>query len=137
MPCVSCPWVSKGLKGQACLAAHCFSLTSSLSVTVTQLSKHSPFIDPKDKGEPTHGHKTKSLLCSTEASISCFTIFGQDASGERKYVEPRSKHRLFYYERNLGYTTIFCPISEDFPLGVWLGDESNPEMRVRVPITPR
>ncbi len=26
---------------------------------------------------------------------------------------------------------------EDYPNGVWLGDETNPEMRVRVPITPR
>ena len=25
--------------------------------------------------------KTKSLLCSMEAGISCFTIFGKDASG--------------------------------------------------------
>ena len=36
---------------------------------------------PKDKGGPTHGHKTKSQLCSIEAGISCFTIFGKDASG--------------------------------------------------------
>ena len=25
VPCVGCPWVSKDLKGQTCLAAHCFS----------------------------------------------------------------------------------------------------------------
>jgi len=28
-------------------------------------------------------------------------------------------------------------LAEDFPNGSWLGDENNPEMRVRVPITPR
>lgn len=27
-------------------------------------------------------------------------------------------------------------ISEDYPSGTWLGDENNPEMRVRCPITP-
>lgn len=31
----------------------------------------------------------------------------------------------------------FCSFTEDFPNGTWLGDEHNPEMRVRVPITPR
>ena len=25
VPCVGCPWVSKDLQGQACLAGHCFS----------------------------------------------------------------------------------------------------------------
>ena len=35
----------------------------------------------EDKGGPTHGHETKSDLCSMEAGISCFTIFGKDASG--------------------------------------------------------
>ena len=29
VPCVGCPWVSKDLKGQACLAAHCFSAWSA------------------------------------------------------------------------------------------------------------
>ena len=41
VPCVGCLWVSKDLKGQACLAAHCFSA----SLHHAQLSKHSPFID--------------------------------------------------------------------------------------------
>ena len=36
---------------------------------------------PEDKGGPTHGHETKSQLCSMEAGISCFTIFGKDANG--------------------------------------------------------
>ena len=40
MPCVSCPLVSKGLKGQACLAAHCFSLPicilNTMSLTAWQ-----------------------------------------------------------------------------------------------------
>ena len=43
VPCVGCPWVSKGLKGQACFTVHCFSI--SLSLHHAQLSKHSPFID--------------------------------------------------------------------------------------------
>ena len=33
VPCVGCPWVSKGLKGQACLTVHCFSLSLSTSPT--------------------------------------------------------------------------------------------------------
>ena len=32
------------------------------------------------------------------------------------------------------YTLLF---SEDYPSGTWLGDEGNPEMRVRTAITPR
>ena len=38
---------------------------------------------PGDKGGPTHGHKTKSQLCSMEAGTSCFTISGKDV----KWVE--------------------------------------------------
>ncbi|GFO05907.1 protein banp [Plakobranchus ocellatus] len=39
---------------------------------------------------------------------------------------------------NLGpnVTLITLNTEEDFPSGTWLGDEHNPEMRVRVPITP-
>ncbi|BFZ13093.1 hypothetical protein BsWGS_16132 [Bradybaena similaris] len=39
---------------------------------------------------------------------------------------------------NLGpnVTLITLNTEEDFPSGAWLGDEHNPEMRVRVPITP-
>ncbi|KAK3749512.1 hypothetical protein RRG08_043419 [Elysia crispata] len=39
---------------------------------------------------------------------------------------------------NLGpnVTLITLNTEEDFPNGTWLGDEHNPEMRVRVPITP-
>lgn len=33
-------------------------------------------------------------------------------------------------------TLITLNSEEDFPHGTWLGDETNPEMRVRVPITP-
>lgn len=29
-----------------------------------------------------------------------------------------------------------CLFLEDYPSGTWLGDENNPEMRVRCPITP-
>ncbi|XP_067651436.1 protein BANP-like [Haliotis asinina] len=40
--------------------------------------------------------------------------------------------------QNLGpnVTLITLNTEEDYPNGVWLGEESNPEMRVRVPITP-
>lgn len=30
----------------------------------------------------------------------------------------------------------FLPHIEDFPDGTWLGDESNPQMRVRCPVSP-
>ena len=33
VPYVGCPWFSKGLKGQACLAVHCFSLYISSTST--------------------------------------------------------------------------------------------------------
>ena len=45
MPCVGCPWVSKDLKGQACLAAHCLSAGLCQQPNHFQPSKHSPFID--------------------------------------------------------------------------------------------
>ncbi|KAK2162178.1 hypothetical protein LSH36_102g03003 [Paralvinella palmiformis] len=40
--------------------------------------------------------------------------------------------------QNLGphVTLITLNSEEDFPNGTWLGDENNPEMRVRVPVTP-
>ena len=80
VPCVGCPWVSKGLKGQACLVVHCFSFSPSLHHA--QLSKHSPFIGLGRQKEDQHMvTKTKSSLCLTEAGISCFTIFGKDVSG--------------------------------------------------------
>ena len=45
VPCVGCPWVSKGLKGQACLTVLCFSLYTLASTLQPHLSKHAPFID--------------------------------------------------------------------------------------------
>ena len=33
VPCVGCPWVLKGLKGQTCLAAQCSSLSLSINIT--------------------------------------------------------------------------------------------------------
>ena len=45
VPCVGCPWVSKDLKGQACLTVHCFSAGLCQQPHHNQLSKHSPFID--------------------------------------------------------------------------------------------
>ena len=79
VPCVSCSLVSSGLKGQACLTAHCFSHISQHHPV--QLSKHPLLLIPEDKGGPTHGHETKIQFCSIEAGISCFTIFGKDVSG--------------------------------------------------------
>ena len=46
MPCVGCPDVSKGLKGQAGLTMHCSTdLSQSWYQHHAQLSKHFPFID--------------------------------------------------------------------------------------------
>ena len=83
VPCVGCPWVSKGLKGQACLTVHCFSLSLNYHMQPhAQLSKHSPFIDlGRQRRTNTWSLKQRVSLCSTEAGISCFTIFGKDASG--------------------------------------------------------
>merc|ERR550532_2749425 len=40
--------------------------------------------------------------------------------------------------QNLGpnVTLITLNSEEDFPNGCWLGDENNPEMRVRIPLSP-
>ena len=86
MPCVGCPCVSLDLKGQACLAMHC---STGLSLYQNQhhrlihsLANVSLLLIPEDKKEDQHlVTKTKSLLCLTEAGISCFTIFGKDVSG--------------------------------------------------------
>ena len=53
VPCVSCPCVSKGLKGQACLAMHFsphhhFIMHSLASIPFLLISE--------DKGGPIHGH---------------------------------------------------------------------------------
>ena len=42
--------------------------------------------------------------------------------------------RVFLARRSMQHLVLFA---DDFPNGTWLGDETNPEMRVRVPITPR
>ena len=64
-------------------------ITSSLTHSLASIPL---LLIPEDKGGPTHGHKTKTQFCSTEAGSSGFTIFGKDASGKRKYIEPRLKH---------------------------------------------
>lgn len=46
----------------------------------------------------------------------------------------RLNNILRYFDLNFEIQNEFL---EDFPHGTWLGDETNPEMRVRVPITPR
>ena len=96
VPCVSCPMVSKVFKGQACLAAHCFSLSQHHLTSIHSLASIPLLLIPEDKGGPTHGHETKGQLCLMEAGSSGFTIFGKDVSGERKYIELRSKYQLFY-----------------------------------------
>ena len=45
MPCVGCPAVSKDLKGQTCLTAHCFSLCFSLRILKCSLASIPLFID--------------------------------------------------------------------------------------------
>ena len=60
VPCVGCPFVSKDLMGQACLAMHC-STGLSLLVSVSTSSIHSLasislLLILEDKGGPTPGH---------------------------------------------------------------------------------
>jgi len=52
--------------------------------------------------------------------------------------EPGELNPLDHSISNLGpnVTLITLNTEEDFPNGTWLGDENNPEIRVRVPITP-
>ena len=53
VPGVGCPWVSKGCKGQACLAVHCFSISLCIMPSLASI----PFLlISEDKGGPTHGH---------------------------------------------------------------------------------
>ena len=54
VPCVGCPWVSKGLKGQACLTVHCFSF--SHCIIMPSLASTPLLLILEDKGGPTHGH---------------------------------------------------------------------------------
>ena len=59
VPCVGCPWVSKGLKGQ--LASLC---TASLSLSLCimpSLASISLLLILEDKGGPTHGHQNKEF----------------------------------------------------------------------------
>ena len=57
VPCVGCPWVSKDLKGQACLAAHCFSLCFPLSIIIMHSLASIPLLLISEvKGGPTPGH---------------------------------------------------------------------------------
>ena len=52
VPCVSCPCVSRGLKGQACLAMH----FSSHHIIMHGLASIPLLLILEDKGGPTHGH---------------------------------------------------------------------------------
>ena len=82
VPCVGCPWVFKDLKGQACLAAHCFSASLCQQPHHVQLSKHFPFIDHgRQRRTNTWSLKQRVHSVRQKWGISCFTIFGKDASG--------------------------------------------------------
>ena len=65
VPCVDCPWVSKDLKGQVCLTAHCFSPHLMPSSSQIQLSKHSPFIDLR-RQRRTNTWSLKQRVCSAQ-----------------------------------------------------------------------
>ena len=58
VPCVGCPWISKGLKGQACLTVHCFSFSHYIIIMkiVPSLASIPLLLILEDKGGPTHGH---------------------------------------------------------------------------------
>ena len=53
VPCAGCPCVSKGLKGQACLAVHCFSFSLCIMPSLASIPL---LLISEDKGGPTHGH---------------------------------------------------------------------------------
>ncbi|KAK2184199.1 hypothetical protein NP493_278g02024 [Ridgeia piscesae] len=55
-------------------------------------------------------------------------------SNKSASTSPSSDHNIHSLGPNV--TLITLNTEEDFPNGSWLGDENNPEMRVRVPITP-
>ena len=60
VPCVGCPDVSKDLKGQACLAMHCFTVTHQFIISsishLTALASITLLLILEDKGGPTPGH---------------------------------------------------------------------------------
>ena len=57
VPCVGCPWVSKGLKCQDCLAVHCFSFSCCIINNIMPSLASIPLLLVlEDKGGPTHGH---------------------------------------------------------------------------------
>ena len=56
VPCVGCPWVSKGFKGQTCLAVHCFSASTIMKMMMPSLASIPLLLILEDKGGPTHGH---------------------------------------------------------------------------------
>ena len=53
VPCVGCPWVSKG---QTCLAVHCFYFSLSVCTIMPSLASIPLLLILEDKGGPTHGH---------------------------------------------------------------------------------
>ena len=55
VPCVGCPWVSKGLKGQACLTVHCFYFLL-VYIIMPSLASICLLLISEDKGGPTYGH---------------------------------------------------------------------------------
>ena len=53
VPCVGCPWVSKGLKGQGLL---CCALLQPPTNKMISLASILLLLTSEDKGGPTHGH---------------------------------------------------------------------------------
>ena len=50
--------------------------------------------------------KTKSQLCSTEEGISCFTIFGKDASGVEEIYRAQTETPIILLQMKIGLHNI-------------------------------
>ncbi|KAL8590613.1 hypothetical protein ACOMHN_011049 [Nucella lapillus] len=80
--------------------------------------------------------RQNSSMISNNTSRRGAVIVGLPQNGTK--MEPGDPQCLSDGIQNLGpnVTLITLNTEDDFPNGTWLGDENNPEMRVRVPITP-
>ena len=59
---------------------------------------------------------------------NCIIFLNNDFNWPSTSVDKMSSLKFYLYTLHF---------SEDYPSGTWLGDEGNPEMRVRTAITPR
>lgn len=82
--------------------------------------------------------RQNSSMISHNSSRRGAVIVGLPQNGTK--IEPAESPGSMSADgiQNLGpnVTLITLNTEDDFPSGAWLGDENNPEMRVRVPITP-